>query len=99
DIDRRSPRQIAAVALAANAVRQFARQHGAHAHLLDMRRLDLFREVLADFTPPAHDDFAGLGVLHILSRRSPQNALRQGGNDLAAVDFGLDSNSLLRAAV
>src|SRR5262249_43397326 len=48
DVHRRSAREIATVALAADAIRELTGKYRAHAHLLDMRGFDLLGDILGD---------------------------------------------------
>ena len=99
DIDRGAARQVAAIALAADAFRQFAGQHRTDAHLLDMRRFDLLGQVFGHFLVALDDDLAGVGMLDVFGRGAAQDALGQRGHHLAAIDFGLDRDTLLGAAI
>ena len=40
-----------------------------------------------------------VSMLHVLGRGAAQHALGQGGNDLAAIDLGLDGDTLLGTAI
>ena len=99
DIDRGAARQIAAIAFAANAFRQFAGQHRTHAHLLDMGGFDLLGQVFGDFLAALDEDFAGVRMLDVFGRGAAQDAFGERGHDLAAIDFGLDRDTLLGAAI
>ena len=99
DIDRRAAREIAPVALAADAIEQFAAQHGPHADLLHMRGVDLLGDVFGDLLAALDDDVAGFRMLHVLGRGTAQDALGERRHDLAAVDHGLDADALLGAAI
>src|SRR5262249_37176208 len=99
DVDRRTAREVAAVALAADAVLELAGQHRTHAPPLDMRLLDAVRDILGDFLAALDDDVAGVRVLDVLRRGAAEDAFGKRGHDRAAVDFGLDVHALLGAAI
>src|SRR5579862_4297332 len=99
DIDRRSAREIAPVALAADALGKIAGQDRAHAHLLHLRLLDLLREILADLLVALDEHLARLRMLDVLRRGAAEDALAERRDDLAAIDLGLDGDTLLGAAI
>src|SRR5207248_11026075 len=99
NVHRRAAREVAAVALAAYAVRQLTVQDGTHPHLLDVGVLDPLGDIFADLLAAFDDHLAGLGMLHILRRGAAQDALRQRRDHLPTVDFGLDGDPLLGAAI
>ena len=60
---------------------------------------DLLGNVLGDFAAAADDDFARIGMADVFRRGAAQNALGQRGDDLAAVDFRLNGDTVLGAAI
>ena len=76
DVHRRAARQVAAVAMAADADARFAGQHGADLHRLDTGRLDLVRLVLLDQRVVRHEHRVGDRIEHILRRGAAQDTLR-----------------------
>src|SRR6185312_16314901 len=99
DVHRRTAREVAAIALAAHALGKVAGQHGAHAHLLDLGLLDLLGEILGDFLVALDDHLTRLRMLDVFRRGAAEDALAERRDDLAAVDLGLDGDTLLGAAI
>ncbi len=94
-VDRGAARQIASVAIAANAVLGFAGQHRADLHFLDAGRIDRLDMPFLDHRTRGHDDLA-VDVDQILSRRATKDAARQRGHDRACVHDGAHTNAALR---
>src|SRR5690606_2584414 len=75
DIDRRSAREVAAVALAADTRLGLAGQHRADLHHVDAGALDLVPQRLVDELRRLDDDLAGERVLHVLGRGTAKDAV------------------------
>ena len=97
-VDRGAARQIASVAIAANAVLGFAGQYRADLHFLDAGRIDRLDMPFLDHRARGHDDLA-VDVDQILSRRATKDAARQRGHDRACVHDGAHTNAALRSAI
>src|SRR6185437_2164650 len=65
--------EISPIALAADAVAEFARQHRPHAHLLDVRGLDLVGDVFGELATALDDDIARIRVLDIFGRGAAED--------------------------
>src|SRR6266700_238405 len=76
-VDRRAAGQIAAVALAADAVDEFAGQGRADLHFLDAGLLDGVDVRLLHQRAALDHDLVGRGIAQILARRAAENAGRQ----------------------
>ena len=92
-------RQVAPVALDADAALGLAGQHRADLDLLDAGRLDFGREVFADLLVDADDDLSRQRVLDVLERDAAHDAVAQRLDDLAALDDGRDVDAVQRVAV
>src|SRR6185312_10033796 len=99
DVHGRAAGEIAPIALAADAVAEFARQHRTHAHLLDVRGLDLVGDVFGNLATALDDDFARIRVLDVFGRSTAEDAFGQRRHHLTAVDFGLNGDAVFGAAI
>src|SRR5262249_25243815 len=88
DIDRGAARQVAAIALAADADLGVAGQHRADAHLLDPGLLDLLDLDLVDQLTGLANQGADHRIDDVVERRAAEHPLAQRLDDVAAVDDG-----------
>ena len=84
-IDGRAAREVAAVALGADAVLGLAGEHRADLHFLNAGGVDRLDVPFLDHLAGGHDHLA-VRVLQILGRGAAENARRQRRDDLAGVD-------------
>jgi hypothetical protein len=75
EVDRRTTRQITAVATGTHTKAGFAGQHRADAEFLDVRFLDLLHVFFSDLAASRDDHFVGLRMQHVFSRGTAKNAL------------------------
>src|SRR5271169_3165806 len=99
DIDDRAARQVASVALAANADAGFAGQHRADRYGIDTRPLDLVDGILVDQCARREHDLAAQGIEDIDRCGTAENAVGEWGDDLAAVDDGARHEPARGAAI
>ncbi len=64
-----------------------------------MRRLDALGDILADLLATPDDNLAGVRMLDVLRRGAAQDTLGKRRHYLAAVDFSLEGNAFLGAAI
>ena len=93
-------RQIAPVALDADAAPRFAGQHRADAHALDAARvLNLGRHVFGDLIARPRQDLSGDRVANIFEGDAADDAFAQPFDDVAAFGDRLGPDALDRAAI
>src|SRR5579883_903375 len=80
-VDRRAAGQIAAIALAADAVDELAGQRRADLHLLDAGLLDGIDMSLLHQRAALDHDLVGRGIAQVLARDAAENARGQRGDD------------------
>src|SRR5580700_5539771 len=97
-IHRRAAREIAAVALAANAVLGFAGQDGADLNYLDPGRVDAVDVPFLNHFAGGEDDRAR-GLFQILGRGAAKDSRRERGDNLARVDDRAHPNPVPRSAI
>src|SRR5262245_44101833 len=98
-IDRRAAREIAPVALAANARLGVAGEHRTDADLLDAGGDDLVDVLLAQDRTVRHKHFVTRRIAHVLSRGAAENAARQRRHHGAGVDDRPHLDAAGRAAI
>ncbi len=99
DIDRRAAREVAAIALAADAALQLAGQRRPDANLLNLRLLDGPGLGLVDEVARLDDDRARGRVGHVVGRNAAQHTVAYGDENFARVDHGAELDALVGAAV
>src|SRR3954467_3715710 len=87
-VDRRAARQIAAVALAADAVDELAGQRGADLHFLDAGLLDGVDMALFHQRAALDHDLVAHWIAQILARGAAENTRCQRGNHRAGIEDG-----------
>ena len=97
-VHRRAAREIAPVALAADAVLGLAGQHRADLHFLDAGRVDPGDVPFLDQFAGRHDHIV-VGVLHVFGGGAAENTGAERSHDLTGVDDGAHANAAGRAAV
>ena len=98
-VDRRAAGEIAAVALAADAVDEFAGQGRADLHFLDAGLLDRVDMALFHQRAALDHDLVGRGIAQILARGAAENTRRQRGHHRAGIDDGAHLDAELGAAI
>ncbi len=98
-VDRGAAGQIAAVALAADAVDQFAGQGRADLHFLDAGLLDGVDVNLLHQRAALDHDLVGHGIAQILAVGTAENARREGSDHRAGIDDGAHLDAELGAAI
>ena len=98
-VDRRAAGEIAAVALAADAVDEFAGQRRADLHFLDAGLLDGVDMRLFHQRAALDHDLVGRGIAQILARGAAENARRQRRHHRAGIDDGAHLDAELGAAI
>ena len=99
DIDRRAAREVAAVALAANAVFQLASQRRADANLLDLGFVERAGLGLIDEVASLDDDLTRGRMGHVVGGHAAENAVANGDKDFAGIDDGAELDALIGAAI
>ena len=99
ELDQLAGREVAAVALRADAAAARARQHRADPDLLDAAFLDRRGLVLVDRVVHVDDHVARERVHDLLERDAADDAVAQRLDDLAALDDRLGLDAVHRAAV
>src|SRR5690606_39192720 len=99
DIDRRAAREIAAVALAADADRTLAGQDRPDLDRVDPGRFDPVRVLLVDQLAGRNDDLVRHRVDYVQSSGPAENALPERLDHIAALDHRPRGQALARAAV
>src|SRR6185369_16522848 len=98
-VDRRAAGKIAAVALAADAVDEFAGQSRANLHFLDAGLLDGVDMRLFHQRAALDHDLVGRGIAQIFARGAAEDARRQRRNHRAGIDDGAHLDAELGAAI
>src|SRR6195256_3743040 len=98
-VDRRAAGEIAAVALAADAIDEFAGQRLADLHFLNAGLLDGVDMRLLHQRAALDHHLVGRGIAQILARGAAENARGQRGNHGAGIDDGAHLDAELGAAV
>ena len=98
-VDRRAAGEIAAVALAADAVDEFAGQGRADLHFLDAGLLQRVDVALFHQGAALDHDLVGRGIAQILARGAAENTRRQRRNHRAGIDDGAHLDAELGAAI
>ncbi len=98
-VDRRAAGQIAAVALAADAVDEFAGQRRTDLHFLDAGLLDGVDMNLFHQRAALDHDLVGRGIAQVLARGAAENTRRQRRNHRAGIDDGAHLDAELGAAI
>src|SRR5438132_1490705 len=99
DVHLPSARQVAAVALDADAAPGLAGEHRADLHLLQARFLDLADLVLVDLLVGIEDDLVGEGIFDVVQGHAAQDALAHRLDDLAALHQGAERDAVHGSAV
>src|SRR5438552_3260026 len=98
-VDRRAAGEIAAIALAADAVDEFAGQCRADLHFLDAGLLNGLDMALFHQRAALDHDLVGRGIAQILAGGASENARREQRNNGAGIDDGAHLDAELGAAV
>ena len=98
-VDRRAAGEIAAVALAADAVDEFAGQRRADLHFLDAGLLDGVDMRLFHQRAALDHDLVGRGIAQVLARGAAEDTRRQRRNHRAGIDDGAHLDAELGAAI
>ena len=98
-VDRGAAGQIAAVALAADAVDEFAGQRRTDLHFLDAGLLDGVDMHLFHQRTALDHDLVGRGIAHILAGGAAEDARRQRRHDRAGIDDGAHLDAELGVAI
>src|SRR4029078_12167197 len=98
-VDRRDAGQIAAVALAADAVDEFAGQGRTDLHFLDAGLLDGVDMRLFHQRSALYHDLVGRGIAQVLARGTAEDTRRQRGDNRSGVDDGAHLDAELGAAI
>src|SRR5437870_7965194 len=99
DVHLPAARQVAAVALDADAAPGLAGEHRADLHLLQAGFLDLTDLVLVDLLVGLEDDLVGEGVFDVVQGHAAEDALAHRLDDLAALHQGAERNPVHGSAV
>ena len=98
-VDRRAAGEIAPVALAADAVDQFAGQRRADLHFLDAGLVERLDMGLLHQRAALDDHLVGGGIAHVIAGRAAEDARGERGHDRAGIDDGAHLDAELGAAV
>ena len=98
-VDRRAAGEIAAVALAADAVDELAGQCRADLHFLDAGLVDGVDMGLLHQRAALDDHLAGGGITHVIAGRAAEDARAERGHHGAGIDDGAHLDAELGAAV
>src|SRR5207245_7309067 len=98
-VDRRAAGKIAAVALAANAVDEFAGQCRTDLHFLDAGLLDGVDMRLFHQRAALDHDLVGRGIAQILARGAAEDARRQRSDNRSDIDDGATLDGAPGAAI
>src|SRR5438094_833419 len=99
EVDEMAARQVAAVALHADPLARLAGEHRADLHPLEARLLDGGHLGLVDLVVGLHDDGVGERVANVLERDTPEHAIAETLDDLAALDQRGHLDAVERPAV
>src|SRR5438105_3680558 len=99
DVHLPAARQVAAVALDADAAPGLAGEYRADLHLLQAGFLDLADLVLVDLLVGPEEDLVGEGILDVVERDAAQDALAHRLDDLAAFHQGAERDPVHGPAV
>ena len=99
EIDQRAAREIPTVAPGAHAHFGLAGQRRADLDRLDPRAIDRFDHRFVDQITRSHHDDVVQWIDDVARRAAPENAVGQRVHHFAALDDGLDGQSLLGAAI
>ena len=99
DVDLVAAREVASVALGADAAAGLAGEHGADDDLFDAGFLDLDDEVLFELGVRGDDDLARERVDDVFERHAAEDAVAEGLDDFAGVLELRDADAVERSAV
>src|SRR5207244_9562369 len=98
-VDRRAAGEIAAIALAADAVDELAGQSRADLHFLDAGLLDGIDMRLFHQRAALDHDLVGCGIAQVLARGAAEDTRRQRSDNRAGIDDGAHLDAELGAAI
>src|SRR5262249_35622950 len=99
DVDLVAAREIASVALRADATTRLAREHGANDDFLDAAVFDRHDEGFVELGVGSHDDLARERVDDVFERHATENTVAERLDDFACVFELRDADSVERSAV